>query len=175
MNLRTIVAQILNEDAPINSNQSSPTVSPKQYSVLTDFQTFERTIDTQTAAAKKQLETTLLKNVGKKKVVARASKGGMGQVEQEYTIDVSGVAITYLKDEYYIVLKGLDGKEYYVNPAFPVKIIGDSTASNPAQQIRQPNQSTTTPKISMGSRSVGGIVSPQNMGISSGGPNTLSR
>lgn len=175
MNLRTIVAQILNEDAPISSNQSLPTQPTKQYSVLTDFQTFERTIDTQTASAKNQLETTVQKNVGKKKVVARASKGGMGQVEQEYPIDVNGVAITYLKDEYFIVLKGLDGKDYYVNPSFPIKIVGDSTASKPAQQTQPTNQPETSPKITMGNRSVGGIVSPQNMGISSSGPNTLSR
>lgn len=178
MDLLKIVNQILNEDAPIAGTQPAPASSAKFYDVLADFQGFERTIDKQTEAAKKQLETTLNKNVGKKKVTIRASKGAMGQAEQDYTIDVKSVAISYLKDEYYIILKDKDDKDYYVNTAFKIKVIGDSSASSPAQKSGEPKtepQSSGTSSAQQSGPRTSGIVAPQNMGLSSAGPNTLSK
>ena len=180
MDLRQIVSQILKEDAPIGGTQPAPQPSAKFYDVLADFQNFERTIDKQTEAAKKQLETTLTKNVGKKKVTIRASKGAMGQAEQDYTIDVKSVSISYLKDEYYIILKDADGKDYYVNTAFKIKVIGDASASKPASSQGQSTQKAEPTVSGKGTSSPGGprmttgMVSPQNMGIAAGGPNTLS-
>ena len=179
MDLRKIVSQILKEDAPIGGTQPAPQPSAKFYDVLADFQNFERTIDKQTEAAKKQLEATLIKNVGKKKVTIRASKGAMGQAEQDYTIDVKAVSISYLKDEYYIILKDKDGKDYYVNTAFKIKVISDSSVSAPAQR-QASGQKSEAPVSGQGSSSPGGprmttgMTAPQNMGISAGGPNTLS-
>lgn len=178
MDLRKIVSQILKEDAPIGGTQPAPQPSAKFYDVLADFQNFERTIDKQTEAAKKQLETTLTKNVGKKKVTIRASKGAMGQAEQDYTIDVKSISISYLKDEYYIIFKDADNKDYYVNTAFKIKVVGDTSASAPASKPDQKSeppvsggQSSSSPG---GPRMTTGMVNPQNMGIAAGGPNTLS-
>lgn len=180
MNLRTLVSQILKEDAPIGGTQLAPQASAKLYDVLHDFQSFESTIDKQTEAAKKQLEATLQKNIGKKKVQVRASKGAMGQVEQDYTIDVKSISITFLKDEYYIVLKGGDDKDYYVNTAFKIKVVGDASASSPANQNEKPaepdkNSGQSSQGNFGGPRNSGGLVQQQNMGIAASGPNTLSR
>jgi hypothetical protein len=179
MDLRKIVSQILKEDAPIGGTQPAPKPAAKFYDVLADFQNFERTIDKQTEAAKKQLEATLIKNVGKKKVAVRASKGAMGQAEQDYVIDVKAVSISYLKDEYYIILKDMNGKDYYVNTAFKIKVIGDTSVSTPA--ANQPGNQKSEPPVSGkgsaspgGPRMVTGMAAPQNMGIAAGGPNTLS-
>lgn len=171
---------MLKEDAPIGGTQPAPQSSAKLYDVLGDFQNFERTIDKQTEAAKKQLEATLSKNVGKKKVVIRASKGAMGQIEKDYTIDVKSVSITKMKEDYFIVLKDKDNKDYYVNTAFKIKIVGDANASQPAnqqqsQQKTEPQSSGQNAGTASGARMSTGMAYPQNMGVAAGGPNTLSR
>ena len=177
MDLLTIARQILKEDAPIANTVTQPQAAQKYYDVLKDFQTFERTIDQSTESAKKQLETTINKSIGRKKVIVRASKGTMGQVEQDYTLDVLKVSITYLKDEYFIMIKAKDNKDYYINTAFKIKVVGDASASQPAQgqddQQNQPDkaQNTEQPSLSGGHMrqgAIGGIKQPQNMGLVGG-------
>jgi hypothetical protein len=80
--------------------------------------------------ATKKLVDKLNKSFLKKQAKVNASKGSVGQVEKEYDIFVTGIDVRHMKDKFYIVFKGKEGKaseaEYYVedsqitvNPAAP--------------------------------------------------------
>jgi hypothetical protein len=118
-------------------NAVSPATQPvggtKFYDVGKEFQNFEKTVEREEDAASKTLEGTLKQNVGGKKVVAKASKGSVGQTEQDYTIDVESVDVTYMSDKHYIILKGTDGKDYYIDTAFKIKVLGAAEKEKTSQ------------------------------------------
>ena len=117
----------------------------KYYNAAKDFDRFEKTIAKEEEAAKKDFETTLKQNLFDKKVVARAGKGSVGQTEQDYTIDVINVKVTYMSDKFYIVLTGSDEKDYYLNTEFQVKILGPAEKKD--KQTPQ-TKTATQPSIS---------------------------
>lgn len=180
MKLSNIARKILSEDmgAPVAQQQAtvSTPVDEKEYDALHDFQNFESILDKQVEAAKKNLESTLSKNLLNKNVTARASKGAVGQIEKDYTFVVNGIAINYMNDEYYIVLKDKNKKDYYINPAFKMKVaVADPSAEEPTSSD-SPQASPVQPpedKTAGGFKNVGGIKYPQNMGIGSN-KNTVS-
>ena len=180
MNLRTIVAKILKEDAPIGGTQPTPQPSAATYDVLKDFQEFEKSISDATIAAKKQLETTLKEKLANKKIKINASVGDANQFDKDYVINVKNVSIASREDEYSIVIQDTNGKNYYLNVDFQITIVGDSAAGDRSKQSMQggnSNQMQKTPqdKNTGSPRSVGGISYPQTMGMSSNNPNTISR
>lgn len=139
MKLSDIAKQVLSEDTwgtnpaaaapsnpgmPVTAKSPVPQENSKFYDVMKDFQTFTTTIDAQEERAKKDLDKTLSKSLLNKEIVARASKGSVGQAEKDYTINVVGIDVTYLKDAYYIVIKGDDKSDYYVNTGFKIKVNG---------------------------------------------------
>ena len=151
-----------NPGIPPTTQSPKPSPSVKFYDVLKDYQAFQITIDSQEEAAKKDLNTTLTKALVNKEVTVRASKGAVGQVEKDYTLTVVSVSITYLKDKYYVILKGKDKKDYYINTGFKIKILSSG--------VEAKEETPEAPKASAqpnGKGQVGGIVYPQNMGIGS--------
>jgi hypothetical protein len=181
MKLSDLAKQVMREDTWGNNPSAAGSMSPgktpnavspatqpvggvKYYDVARDFQNFEMTIEKEEEAASKNLEATLKTNLANKKVVARASKGSVGQTEQDYTIDVLAVDVTYMSDKHYIILKGSDEKDYYINTAFKVKVLGSAekkkTQTAPAA-VAPPNK----PVGAQSKGQAGGIVYPQNMGV----------
>jgi len=141
MKLRDLATKVLNEDTWGNnpaaaggmSQGRQPNTTPqpasgnvKFYDLKKDYAVFNTTIEKQEELAKKKLDTDLSQQFNNKKITARASKGSVGQVEKDYSFTVVGVDIVYLKDKFYIVLKGSDKSDYFVNTEFKVKI--DNTA-----------------------------------------------
>lgn len=137
MNLTDIAKKILSEDswgnntsaAGGNSPGREPTTNPppasanvKFYDLKKDYNVFTSEIEKQEELAKKNLDNNLSRQFNNKKIVARASKGSVGQVEKDYTLTVASVDVVYLKDKFYIVLNGTDKSEYFVNPDFKVKV-----------------------------------------------------
>ena len=187
MNLRTIVAQILNEDAQIAGTQPTPQPSAASYDVLGDFQEFEKSISDATIAAKKQLETTLKEKLLRKKVKINASKGDGNQSNQDYVVNVRNISIsesskTNAKGRFSIVVDGIDDKKipsrYTLNTIYNITILGDSPVGergNQSMQGRTNSQQLPQDKNTGSPRSVGGISYPQTMGMSSNNPNTISR
>ena len=147
-----------------NAVSPAPTPNVKMYDVAKDFRNFENTVENEEEAASRTLENTLKQNLNNKKVVIRASKGSVGQTEQDYTINVVGVDVTYMSDTFYIIVKGNDGKDYYINPTFKIKVIGAAEAKKSAETPT----SALPPKV-LGSK-VGGMNYPQNMGMSTNKP-----
>lgn len=137
MNLSEIAKKILSEDTWGNNPSAggsmapgrSPTTTPppatgnvKFHDLKKDYNTFVTEIEKQEEAAKKKLDASLTAAFGNKKVTARASKGSVGQIEKDYSFTVASVDVVYLKDKFYIVLRGTDKAEYYINTEFKVKI-----------------------------------------------------
>ncbi len=170
MKLSDIAKQLLSEDswgnnpsAAAGQNPGNPpsAVSPapqensKFYDVSKDFQNFKTTIEAQEEKAKKTFDEALSKQLINKRVTVRASKGAVGQVEKDYDLTVASVDITYLKDRYYVILKGTDKKDYYINDGFKIKIDGAG----------EETETAGSPSESPAKKSLGGIVHPQNMGV----------
>ncbi len=168
MYLKDIARKIISEDtwgnnpsaaAPQNPGRS-PTPAPsgatgnvRFYDFNKSYNDFKTTIDKQEAGAKAKLDGELTKELVNKTVTVLASKGSVGQVEKEYTMKVSGVDIRRMKDKFYIVLQGGDKSEYYVDTTAKAKI--DNTP-----------QEAPTMGSSLNKPQAGGIVYPQNMGMS---------
>jgi hypothetical protein len=145
MNLTNIAKKILNEDSwgtnPSAGGSMSPGISPTAISpapsqsgnvidISNEFKNFKVELEKQRDVATKKLVDKLNKSFLKKQAKVNASKGSVGQVEKEYDIFVTGIDVRHMKDKFYIVFKGKEGKaseaEYYVedsqitvNPAAP--------------------------------------------------------
>ena len=173
MKLRDLAAKVLNEDTWGNNPAaaggmsqgrqpaSAATAAPasgnvKFYDLKKDYSVFTTSLEKQEELAKKKLDTDLGQQFNNKKITARASKGSVGQVEKDYSFTVVGVDIVYLKDKFYIVLKGSDKSDYFVNPDFKVKV--DAAA---------PEAPTMDKK--QGAKN---IVHQPVMGMAAPGPNT---
>ena len=142
-----------------------PTSGEKMYDVGKDFHNFETTVEREEEAASKNLQNAINQQLANKKVVARASKGSVGQTEQDYEINVISVDVTYMSDKHYVILKGNDNKDYYINTTFKVKVLGPAEQKKSSQSKETPEQKSVGQPT--GQRQVGGISYPQNMGIGS--------
>lgn len=179
MKLSDLAKEVMNEDTwgnnPSAAGSASPGKTPnavppapqatggeKMYDVGKDFTNFEKTVEREEDAASKNLANSVKQQLSNKKVIARASKGSVGQTEQDYTIDVADVNVTYMSDKHYVILKGTDDKDYYINTTFKVKIVGAAEKKKPSTPTTQPPQQSPAPQ---GKGPVGGIKYPQNMGV----------
>lgn len=159
MNLSDIAKKILQEDSwgtnPAAAGSMSPgatpvatTSKPTQGGNVVDisqpFANFKTEIEKQENATIKKFTDEIKKQFLKQTVTVNASKGSIGQIEKEYTILVLDVETRYMKDKYYVVFIGKEGKsgqsEYYLNKS-EIKV-------NP--QTAAPQQS--------GLKNVGGVV-----------------
>jgi len=160
MNLTNIAKKILKEDSwgtnPSAGGGMSPgraptatTPPPAQSGNVVDisqsFRNFKLDLEKNEDAITKKFVEELKKQFLKKTVSVNASKGSVGQIEKEYSINVSDVKIYFIKDKYYVVLVGSEPdsteSEYYLNDS----------------QI-QVNPATSSSTQQSGLRNVGGIV-----------------
>lgn len=175
MKLSDIAKRVLNEDTNLPANQPATSVpteaAPKVYDVLQDYQNFENVLEKQIETAKNGLVSTLSKNLLNKSVTCRASKGAIGQIEKDYTILVTGIEISQMKEDYYIVLKDKEKKDYYINTAFKMKVSEPGTESPASKESDSPQASIIQPPENNSySKQAGAIKYPQNMGLSSNKP-----
>ena len=82
-----------------------------------------------------------------KEVTIRASKG-FGQIKKDYKIVPSSVTLSLVKDEYQLVVKDKQQKDYYLDTTFKIVISGEQ----PSQQEKpvpptdvKPEQPKTVP------------------------------
>jgi len=175
--LQDIAKEVLNEDSWGNNPSAAGSMSPgrapnatpppastnlKFYDLKKDYNVFVTTIEKQEELAKKKLDGDLTKVLRNKKVTVRASKGAIGQVEKDYTITVAGVDVNYMKDKFYIVLKGTDKSDYYANTEFKVKIDATPPKAPTMGASGQPQK----PQGSAAKGQVGSIRYPEVMGMS---------
>ena len=122
-----------------------PAQSGNVVDISQSFRNFKLDLEKNEDAITKKFVEELKKQFLKKTVTANASKGSVGQIEKEYSINVSDVKIYFIKDKYYVVLVGSEPdsteSEYYLNDS----------------QI-QVNPATSSSTQQSGLRNVGGIV-----------------
>ena len=150
---------VVQQQAPASTaTQSTATQSTPQnseFNVGVDFTNFERTIAAFTENAKNQFQTKLLNLVGNKKVFLRGSKG-YGQPIKDYTINVKNVSIDFYYERYVVVFKDENDKEYFLEPGYKIKILGNAQMSIkkpkkkkqvPLPPAQQPQQVPQPPKL----------------------------
>lgn len=108
---------------PIVAQQ--PTPQGQEFNVGLDFTNFERTIAAFTENAKNAFQQKLMSLVGNKKVFLRGSKG-YGQPIKDYTINVKSVSIDFYYERYVVVFKDENDKEYFLEPGYKIKILGQA-------------------------------------------------
>lgn len=118
-------AQGQNPPAPRTPIVSPATPSGQEVNVGLDFTNFERTIAAFTENAKNAFQQKLMTLVGSKKVFLRGSKG-YGQPIKDYTINVKGVSIDFYYERYVVVFKDENDKEYFLEPGYKIKILGQA-------------------------------------------------
>jgi hypothetical protein len=87
------------------------------YNPAVEMQSFESEIAKSIEIHEKNIKARLLN----KTVTARASKG-YGQVEKDYTFVVVSASIVLFKEDYHLVLRDKEKKEYYVNTNTKIKV-----------------------------------------------------
>lgn len=107
------------------------------YDLGKDFSSFTQTMDTTTEDVKNRFEQAIATKLKGKKIRARASRG-YKQFEKDYEIDVVSVSLDDYYDNYVIVVKGNNGKEYFLKPGFKVQITGTAEAPKAEQPPQQP-------------------------------------
>ena len=166
MKLQDLARQILKEDTWGNNPSAagamspgrSPTAkspNPAYYNPKPEIEKLVTNVEKAESGEEKRLDNN---------VTVKASKGSVGQAEQDYTLDVSAVDVNNLNDVFYIVLTGTEPdsekeSKYYINTNFQVKINSDAASQeekNPALPAPAPvkPQPSTQSKL----KHVGGLV-----------------
>jgi type IV secretory pathway VirB10-like protein len=110
------------------------------YDLGKDFFSFTHAMDTASEDVKNRFEQAISQKIKGKKIRARASRG-YKQFEKDYEINVTTVSIDDYYDNYVVVVKGSNGKEYFLKPGFKVQVLGTAEAEKPeAQAPPQPPQ-----------------------------------
>lgn len=113
-----------------------------------DFTFFKNSINVSTEQAKNRFEKKLNAKVVGRGVVVRASKGQYKQPVKDYTINkVSGIYLYNYNDEWVVVFKNENGKEFFLQPGYKIKISGPTASSEPASAIAptQPEKPVNEP------------------------------
>jgi hypothetical protein len=110
--------------------------SAQYYDLGKDFFSFTHSMDTATEDVKNRFEQAISAKIKGKKIRARASRG-YKQFEKDYEINVANVSLDDYYDNYVVVVKGGNGKEYFLKPGFKVQIIGPMEAEPQKQQEPQ--------------------------------------
>jgi hypothetical protein len=171
MKLKDLARQILKEDtwgaSPSAAGAMSPGRSPTAkspnaalYNPKPEVEKLVHNVEQAEDTEEKKLDNNVAQKLVGKNVTVKASKGSVGQAEQDYTIDVSAVEVNNLNDVFYIVLKGTEkgsGKEsdYYVNTNFQVKI----NAASAPEEKENPAQPAPAAQPQSKLKQVGGMIS----------------
>jgi len=127
---------------PIVAQQ--PTPAGQEFNVGLDFTNFERTIAAFTENAKNAFQQKLMGLVGNKKVFLRGSKG-YGQPVKDYTINVKSVSIDFYYERYVVVFKDENDKEYFLEPGYKIKILGQAQIVPKTQKRKKKEQPPVAP------------------------------
>ena len=127
---------------PIVAQQ--PTPAGQEFNVGLDFTNFERTIAAFTENAKNAFQQRLMSLVGNKKVFLRGSKG-YGQPVKDYTINVKSVSIDFYYERYVVVFKDENDKEYFLEPGYKIKILGQAQIVPKTQKRKKKEQPPVAP------------------------------
>lgn len=106
------------------------------YDLGRDFSSFTRAMDTTTEEVKNRFEQAIASKLKGKKIRARASRG-YKQFEKDYEINVASVSLDDYYDNYVVVVRGTNGKEYFLKPGFKVQILGAAEAEKQEPQPQQ--------------------------------------
>lgn len=177
MKLQDLARKILKEDTWGNNPSAggsmspgrSPTAkspNPTYYNPRPEVEKLISNVERSEAGEEKKLDTTVSQKLIGKNVTVKASKGSVGQTEQEYTIDVSSVDVNNLNDVFYIVLKGKErgnGKEsdFYVNTNFQVKINAATAPESNELDTTAPESQQPTGQSKL--KQVGGLVPTKSL------------
>lgn len=127
--------------APIVA-QSTP--QGQEFNVGVDFTNFERTIAAFTENSKNAFQQKLMSIVANKKVFLRGSKG-YGQPVKDYTINVKSVSIDFYYERYVVVFKDENDKEYFLEPGYKIKILGQAQIVPKPQKRKKKEQPPVAP------------------------------
>lgn len=127
---------------PIVASQASP--QGQEFNVGLDFTNFERTIAAFTENSKNAFQQKLMGIVGNKKVFLRGSKG-YGQPIKDYTINVKSVSIDFYYERYVVVFKDENDKEYFLEPGYKIKILGQAQIVPKTQKRKKKEQPPVVP------------------------------
>ena len=105
----------------IIKEDDTPDLQRKPFSVSNGYENFENDLSALIAGYEKLFNGAM---VGKE-VTIRASKG-YGQVKKDYKITTTSVTISLLKDEYQLIVKDRQQKDYYLDKTFKIVISGES-------------------------------------------------
>lgn len=108
------------------------------YDVGRDFGAFVQSINLSNENVKNQFEKAIAGKLKGKKIRARASRG-YKQFEKDYDINVANVSLDDYYDNYVIVVKGTNDKEYFLKPGFKVQILGVAEVE-PSEPKKSPKQ-----------------------------------
>lgn len=120
------------------------------YDMGKDFFSFIHTIESSDEQIKNQFEQLIASKIKGKKIRARASRG-YKQFEKDYDINVANVSVDDYYDNYVVVVKGSNNKEYFLKPGFKIQVIGPMEPEKPKPishppippQNQPPHQSQT--------------------------------
>lgn len=118
--------------------------SAQYYDLGKDFSSFTQAMDTATETVKTRFEQAIASKLKGKKIRARASRG-YKQFEKDYEIDVVNVSLDDYYDNYVVVVKGSNNKEYFLKPGFKVQIIGSAEAPE-QEKPKQPQPQQPPPQ-----------------------------
>ena len=110
--------------------------SAQYYDLGKDFSSFTHMMDGAEEQVKTRFEQAIASKLKGKKIRARASRG-YKQFEKDYEIDVANVSIDDYYDNYVVVVKASNGKEYFLKPGFKVQILGAMEPEKPKQAVPQ--------------------------------------
>jgi len=115
------------------------TVAAQYYDLGKDFTSFTRAMDMATEEVKNRFEQAIAAKLKGKKIRARASRG-YKQFEKDYEINVTNVSLDDYYDNYVVVVRGSDNKEYFLKPGFKVQILGAADQEQPEEPIQPQKQ-----------------------------------
>lgn len=114
------------------------------YDVGKDFFSFTHAIEAASEQVKNRFEQAISAKIKGKKIRARASRG-YKQFEKDYDINAANVSIDDYYDNYVVVVKGSNNKEYFLKPGFKVQILGNMEPEQP--KAPQPSKSPAPPPL----------------------------
>lgn len=115
------------------------------YDLGKDFSSFTHTMDSVDETVKNKFEQAIGSKLKGKKIKARASRG-YKQFEKDYEISVTNVSLDDYYDNYVVVVRGTNGKEYFLKPGFKVQILGAAEQPSPEQPKEPPEQKQPPPQ-----------------------------
>lgn len=125
----------------IVKESSTPQLEPRNFDVSSGYENFQTDLS-KLVSGYENLYNQTLKG---KEVTIRASKG-FGQIKKDYKIIVSSVTLSIMKDEYQLVMKDKNQKDYYLDTTFKIVISGENQPTSPQTSPQQAPEKEQQPQ-----------------------------